>query len=121
MKRVNPCAFAVLPALALASLNGCAVQQSRINAHHQQAASIVATSPDARALWDEVLSELFPPQSGITQGAVASEQPRSTMPSLVAGDWLGVRCAVVGGYWDATHENGTPVFAEVPESWSQLD
>jgi len=82
-----------------------------------QSASPTKPAPEAESsMWQAVLAELDlqfdqPTQRESTTGSNA-------LPQLIAGDWLAMECAISGGYWDWGHERGTPVFAEVPESWS---
>jgi hypothetical protein len=66
-------------------------------------------------LWMGVLSEL---EIMFAEHASKTPLQRNDMPQLIAGDWLAFECALAGGYWDLGEEKGTPVFAEVPESWS---
>lgn len=65
--------------------------------------------------WAQVLNELFILQH---PNALGHEHHG---PSLVAGDWLAMQCALAGGYGELRNENDTPVFAGVPESWSRLE
>lgn len=66
-------------------------------------------------MWEIVLAELH--LQALNTQEIEREPDLVSMPQLVAGDWLAFECAIAGGYWDLGYEKGTPVFAEVPESW----
>jgi hypothetical protein len=68
-------------------------------------------------IWEQAFVELF------MHAEATARSPRTggMGPSLVAGDWLAIECAIAGGYWDIAHEEGTPAYAEVPESWFRLE
>ncbi len=70
-------------------------------------------------MWEIVLAELHLHATRTLEIEHSVQTDRvPSMPQLVAGDWLSFECAIAGGYWDLGYEKGTPVFAEVPESWS---
>lgn len=71
------------------------------------------------SMWERVLIEL---EMVHTSRSVEQIEPSArSMPQLVAGDWLAFECAIVGGYWDLSHDKSTPAYAEVPESWSIVE
>jgi hypothetical protein len=77
--------------------------------------SLIAGS-EMSGMWEIVLAELH--LQALNKERIEREPDLVSMPQLVAGDWLAFECAIAGGYWDLGYEKGTPVFAEVPESWS---
>lgn len=108
-------------ALSVIALSGCVGRHSVDVAmdagqelHDVSERSLIAGS-EMSGMWEIVLAELHL-QAFNTQ-EIEREPDLVSMPQLVAGDWLAFECAIAGGYWDVGHEKGTPVFAEVPESW----
>lgn len=107
--------------LASSVLMGCQSQQVISEQQEPLALCVHDTTTNEAAkmtessLWMGVLYEL----ELIFDGQFSQVEPQSyELPRLVAGDWLAIECAFAGGYWDLRQEKGTPVFAEVPESWS---
>ncbi len=79
----------------------------------------VMSSTENQSMWERVLVEL---ELVHASRPVEHSSPSGTaMPQLVAGDWLAFECAIVGGYWDMSHDKSTPAYAEVPESWSIVE
>lgn len=68
-----------------------------------------------QATWNDVVFEL------LITAPPTTDEVRTTGPSLIAGDWLAIQCALAGDYWDVPNEKGAPVFAEAPESWFRLE
>jgi len=107
----------------LCALGGCTSQQleqvtlDTAGVIEVQSALPTKPAPEAQSsMWQAVIAELdlqfdLSAQRESTTGSNA-------LPQLIAGDWLAMECAISGGYWDWGQERGTPVFAEVPESWS---
>ena len=96
------------------SLIGCASMHTINEPVVAQGSPTLISAAQHEALWSEVLAELFPVQA-------QAEPAQQGMPSLVAGDWLAMRCAIVGDYWDLNKNNDAPAYAEAPESWYLLD
>ncbi|MEZ6162905.1 MAG: hypothetical protein R3B67_00535 [Phycisphaerales bacterium] len=105
----------VFVAALCSTLPGCAsLPQAEHQAPLSPAQPTITVEP--QMLWGEVLAELFP----LNEQARTPETDQ-VMPTLIAGDWLAMQCAFMGGYWDLGHNNDAPTFAGAPESWFQLD
>lgn len=109
-------------ALSVIALSGCVGHQTVDVAmdtgqelHDVSERSLIAGS-EISGMWEIVLAELH--LQALNEERIEREPDLVSMPQLVAGDWLAFECAIAGGYWDLGYEKGTPVFAEVPESWS---
>lgn len=68
-----------------------------------------------QAAWNNVVFEL------LITAPPTTDEVQATGPSLIAGDWLAIQCALAGGYWDLHNQKDAPVFAEAPESWFRLE
>ncbi|MHA7812876.1 MAG: hypothetical protein ACX94C_05735 [Phycisphaerales bacterium] len=118
---------------ALMFVGGCAHQHTPTvstieSLEAKPAFSLVSAEPaqNHSAQWSQVIAELL---VAYEQTRTPAHNSSTQLPQLVAGDWLAVRCAMAGGYWDAPmndnmHDpmkNDAPAYAEAPESWYPLD
>jgi len=115
-----------LPIIAAAFLittplwSGCHAQRAAVSTNQTEPMMAQLTlqstqSTSTEGEWGDILFELLAfeyPQA---------PQPQNAGPSLIAGDWLAVQCAIAGGYWDMPVYTDTPAYAEVPESWFGFD
>ena len=110
----------VFVAALCSTLPGCAsLPQTEHQASLSPAQPTITVEP--QMLWGEVLAELFPLNEQAPTLAANNAEHEQVMPTLIAGDWLAMQCAFMGGYWDLDHNNDAPTFAGAPESWFQLD
>ncbi len=113
--------FAVLTGLCpMLLMTGCVSQHSVSSIEHTEPLGSpielqAADQADLEQSWHEVFAELLetPPSPTLAT--------QRTGPTLVAGDWLAIQCAIAGGYWDMPTTNNAPVFAEALESWPYLE